>query len=62
MYTSVLDKGGIFTEQRFSVNSFVTATSNNGYNSKPNLSTETEQRTPYGYADTQGLLIGVLIH
>jgi len=37
MYTSVLDKEGIFTEEILSVNSFVNATSNNGCNSKNNI-------------------------
>ena len=67
MYTSVLDKGGVFTEQRSSVSSFVTATSNNGCYSKANLSTETKSRFSSSlwirkHDDTQGLLIGAFIH
>ena len=67
MHTSVLDKGDIFTEQRSSVNPFVTATSNNSYNSKTNLSMETKQRFSNAlwigeHDDPQGLLIRAFIH
>ena len=43
MYASVLAKGGVFTEQRSLVNSFITTTSNNGCNSDITLNTETKQ-------------------